>query len=50
MLCNINDYTDNLLTRVRPEYHCPHVGPSGGEKCVYHSYASWYNVNFVEDP
>ncbi|KAL8996873.1 MAG: hypothetical protein Q9169_003725 [Polycauliona sp. 2 TL-2023] len=23
-----------LLTRIRPDIHCPHVGPSGGGKCV----------------
>lgn len=40
---------DNLLTRVRPEYHCPHVGRTGGEKCVPHTYQSWFNVDFVEN-
>ncbi|KAL8675480.1 MAG: hypothetical protein Q9168_000181 [Polycauliona sp. 1 TL-2023] len=23
-----------LLTRIRPDVHCPHVGPTGGGKCV----------------
>jgi len=37
----------NTLTQVRPEFHCPHVGPTGGEKCVYHSYDSWYATEYV---
>ncbi|KAJ7114935.1 hypothetical protein C8R44DRAFT_629759 [Mycena epipterygia] len=23
-----------LLTKIRPEVHCPHVGPTGGGKCI----------------
>jgi len=46
VICRI---VHNLLTRVRPEYHCPHVGPTGGEKCVYHSYDSWYDTEYVAD-
>jgi len=37
----------NTLTQVRPEYHCAHVGPTGGERCVFHSYQSWYDTEYV---
>lgn len=26
-----------MLATVNPNTHCPHVGPSGGKKCVDHS-------------
>lgn len=31
-----------LLTNVRPEVHCPHVGPTGGGKCVDIEYSREY--------
>jgi len=31
-----------LLARIRPEVHCPHVGPTGGGKCVDVQYDQVY--------
>ncbi|KAL8683453.1 MAG: hypothetical protein Q9186_000608 [Xanthomendoza sp. 1 TL-2023] len=31
-----------LLARIRPDIHCPHVGPSGGGKCVDVQYDDGY--------
>ncbi|MCJ1269838.1 hypothetical protein MMC22_009731 [Lobaria immixta] len=31
-----------LLARIRPSIHCPHLGPTGGGKCVDVSYNSAY--------
>lgn len=31
-----------LLTAIRPDVHCPHVGPTGGMKCVDVPYNSYY--------
>ncbi|CAL8576050.1 hypothetical protein XPA_001941 [Xanthoria parietina] len=31
-----------LLARIRPDIHCPHVGPSGGGKCVDVEYDDGY--------
>ncbi|KAH0537939.1 hypothetical protein FGG08_005389 [Glutinoglossum americanum] len=31
-----------VLTTVRPDVHCPHVGPSGGGKCVDYPYQLEY--------
>jgi len=31
-----------VLTQVRPDVHCPHVGPTGGGKCVNAPYAERY--------
>jgi hypothetical protein len=31
-----------ILTQVRPDVHCPHVGPTGGMKCVNVSYNDVY--------
>ncbi|KAF8144548.1 hypothetical protein K438DRAFT_1735902 [Mycena galopus ATCC 62051] len=31
-----------LLTKIRPEVHCPHVGPTGGGKCVDIEYNDGY--------
>jgi len=31
-----------VLTQVRPEVHCPHVGPTGGGKCVDFPYPLEY--------
>ncbi|KAK4497198.1 hypothetical protein PRZ48_011648 [Zasmidium cellare] len=31
-----------ILTMVRPDVHCPHVGPSGGGKCVDVDYSTDY--------
>ncbi|KAL9607707.1 MAG: hypothetical protein Q9167_007399 [Letrouitia subvulpina] len=37
-----------LLARIRPEIHCPHVGPTGGGKCVPVSYNDVYFKDDVE--
>ncbi|KAE9362654.1 hypothetical protein N431DRAFT_499308 [Stipitochalara longipes BDJ] len=31
-----------VLTQVRPDIHCPHVGPTGGGKCVDYAYPLEY--------
>ncbi|TVY13118.1 hypothetical protein LARI1_G009464, partial [Lachnellula arida] len=31
-----------ILTQIRPEVHCPHVGPTGGGKCVDVNYTTVY--------
>ncbi|KAF7926292.1 uncharacterized protein EAE98_006587 [Botrytis deweyae] len=31
-----------VLTQVRPEVHRPHVGPTGGMKCVDYDYNQGY--------
>lgn len=31
-----------VLTQVRPDVHCPHVGPTGGMKCVNEPYNEGY--------
>jgi hypothetical protein len=31
-----------ILTQVRPQIHCPHVGPTGGGKCVDYAYPLEY--------
>lgn len=31
-----------VLTQVRPDVHCPHVGPTGGSKCVDYAYPLEY--------
>ncbi|KAK0702343.1 hypothetical protein B0H67DRAFT_604626 [Lasiosphaeris hirsuta] len=31
-----------VLTQVRPDHHCPHVGPTGGGKCVDVQYPNDY--------
>lgn len=36
----------NILTIFRPEVHCPHVSPSGGDACKYFSYESFYQENY----
>jgi len=35
-----------------PLVHCPHVGPTGGNKCIYHSPQSYYedNIQACIDP
>ncbi|KAF7300304.1 hypothetical protein HMN09_00913600 [Mycena chlorophos] len=33
------------LALIRPEVHCPHVGPTGGGKCVYADYVQAYFSN-----
>ncbi|KAJ7169260.1 hypothetical protein C8R43DRAFT_982726 [Mycena crocata] len=39
-----------LLTKFRPEVHCPHVGPTGGRKCIDVDYNDVYlNDQFVFD-
>jgi len=39
-----------ILAQVRPWYHCPHAGPSGGGKCIFHPYNEWLETEFVTDP
>lgn len=34
-----------ILTHVRPDVHCPHVGPTGGNKCVDIE----YSVDYFDD-
>ncbi|TEY87357.1 hypothetical protein BOTCAL_0003g00370 [Botryotinia calthae] len=34
-----------ILTQVKPEVHCPHVGPTGGMKCV----DTYYNQGYLAD-
>ncbi|KAI5357278.1 hypothetical protein Slin14017_G122870 [Septoria linicola] len=34
-----------ILTQVRPEIHCPHVGPSGGGKCI----PIQYSIDYFDD-
>ncbi|PMD16379.1 hypothetical protein NA56DRAFT_580553 [Hyaloscypha hepaticicola] len=31
-----------ILTQVRPDVHCPHVGPTGGGKCINYPYPLEY--------
>jgi len=39
-----------ILTQVRPDFHCPHVGPTGGGKCIFHTYDEWLNTTYVAFP
>jgi len=32
-----------ILVPFRPDIHCPHVGPTGGQMCVNFTYQSWYS-------
>ncbi|KAJ6570578.1 hypothetical protein DFH09DRAFT_1153830, partial [Mycena vulgaris] len=37
-----------LLTKIRPEVHCPHVGPTGGGKCIDVAYNDvYFNDEFL---
>ncbi|KAJ6579197.1 hypothetical protein DFH09DRAFT_1246204 [Mycena vulgaris] len=37
-----------LLTKLRPEVHCPHVGPTGGGKCIDVAYNDvYFNDQFL---
>ncbi|PQE19434.1 hypothetical protein CJF30_00009834 [Rutstroemia sp. NJR-2017a BBW] len=36
-----------VLTQIRPEIHCPHVGPTGGGKCVDVKYDDVYLIDDV---
>ncbi|KAJ7461169.1 hypothetical protein FB451DRAFT_1562986 [Mycena latifolia] len=37
-----------LLTKIRPEVHCPHVGPTGGGKCIDVAYNDvYFNDQFL---
>jgi len=36
----------SLLVPLRPDYHCPHIGPSGGGACVDTPYAEFYQESF----
>ena len=38
------------LASIRPAYHCPHVGPDGGHKCVDVDYNSLYQPLFPTQP
>jgi len=40
----------SILAGVSPDVHCPHVGPTGGMKCVYHSYFEWLEYTYVTNP
>lgn len=31
-----------ILSELRPEMHCPHVGPTGAQKCVDIDYNNYY--------
>ncbi|KAK3934620.1 hypothetical protein QBC46DRAFT_368095 [Diplogelasinospora grovesii] len=41
-----------VLTQVRPDVHCPHVGPTGGGKCVNIAYPTNYfnDESLYDDP
>ncbi|CAI4214379.1 unnamed protein product [Parascedosporium putredinis] len=41
-----------VLTQLRPEVHCPHVGPTGGGKCIQHEYPDNYfnDVELYDEP
>jgi len=36
----------SLLAIGRPQVHCVHTGKNGGDKCIYHAYADYYNLAF----
>ncbi|KAJ7290163.1 hypothetical protein C8J57DRAFT_1114131, partial [Mycena rebaudengoi] len=37
-----------ILTKIRPEVHCPHVGPTGGGKCIDVEYNDvFFNDQFL---
>jgi len=36
----------SLLVPLRPDYHCPHIGPTGGGACVDTPYDEFYQQNF----
>jgi hypothetical protein len=38
------------LAAIRPAYHCPHVGPSGGGKCIDKKYNDLYIPLFDSPP
>jgi len=38
------------LSKLRPNFHCPHVGPTGGGVCDDFTVASLYNPFFPNDP
>ncbi|KAJ6567012.1 hypothetical protein B0H19DRAFT_1209699 [Mycena capillaripes] len=39
-----------VLTKIRPEVHCPHVGPTGGGKCINVAYNDvYFNDQFLFD-
>jgi len=39
-----------ILVSIRPFVHCPHVGPTGGGKCVLHPYISFYEDETAQCP
>ncbi|KAK7041771.1 hypothetical protein VNI00_009060 [Paramarasmius palmivorus] len=42
-------YIHKNMLRFRPEIHCPHVGPSGGDMCIERDYNEVvYNAPFTE--
>ena len=47
---NSNSFTcrelHSLLTIFRPDVHCPHTSPAGGQTCIDWSYASFYDPTF----
>eukprot|EP01097_Dermamoeba_algensis_P001557 TRINITY_DN1588_c0_g1_i2.p1 TRINITY_DN1588_c0_g1~~TRINITY_DN1588_c0_g1_i2.p1 ORF type:complete len:322 (-),score=84.35 TRINITY_DN1588_c0_g1_i2:164-1129(-) len=34
------------LVRANPATHCPHTGPTGGGKCIFHPESSYHGENF----
>jgi len=38
-------YFHQAMVRYRPEVHCPHIGPSGGEMCISRDYVTEVSTN-----
>jgi len=36
----------SALVPRRPDIHCPHIGPTGGNACIDLPYAEWYQVSY----
>jgi hypothetical protein len=36
----------SLLTVIRPEVHCPHSSPGGGNTCIDFPYSSFYDTSY----
>ena len=39
-------YYHLILAYIVPQMHCPHVGKTGGGKCINHDYESYFNESF----
>lgn len=37
----------SILTQSRPSVHCPHIGPTGGGKCIAHNTKSFYDTDDI---